>query len=196
MRASLCPLTNVLRFAFSALLFFCGCARHVVPPAPERAVDFTLPEVRGGSVSLSQFRGTPVLLHFWASWCLPCAHELELLQHFERSLGAERIRVVSVAIDSDWDAVSDIVRSRRIQFPVALDRGGSVREAFALTGVPQTVLLDEAGRQVPLPDPAEPIIAESIVGPREWARTINVERFREFLATRDSSSDRGSVESP
>lgn len=178
------------------LLILCGCARHVVPPFPGRSVDFTLPELNGGSVSLSEFRGAPVLLHFWASWCVPCAHELESLQHFERSIGSGRIRVVSVAVDSDWEAVAGIVRSRRIEFPVALDRSGVVREAFALSGVPQTLLLDSSGTQIRLPDPEGGALEDVLVGPREWSRPATVALYREYLARLGSGNDRGSAELP
>jgi cytochrome c biogenesis protein CcmG/thiol:disulfide interchange protein DsbE len=97
-----------------------------------------------GRLSLSDLRGYPVVLNFWASWCSPCAHEAGLLASVAES---ERGRVVFLAVDVH-DFSSDARRflgAHHVPY-VAVRSGSSVAEQFGLVGLPETFYVDRAGR--------------------------------------------------
>ena len=109
-------------------------------PAPQ----FDLPRVGadGARVSLSDLAGRPVVVNFWASWCVPCRDEMpsELLEG----------RVVFVGINSG-DTASSAARFERVvgvRYPSGLDLGGEVATRYGVRRLPTTVLVDGRGRIV------------------------------------------------
>ena len=72
---------KIIRVAvFALLLIVTGCSTGYVTQLPKAAPDFQLKTLDGKTVTLSQLRGTPVLINFWASWCQPCRDEMPFLQ--------------------------------------------------------------------------------------------------------------------
>jgi len=113
-------------------------------PAP----DFTLPTLDGKEVSLSQFRGQPVLINFWASWCKPCREEMpELIRSYEAHK-AEGLMVLGLNLtysDTMPDAQA-FVKELNITFPVLLDQDGTVAERlYQILGVPMSVFINRDG---------------------------------------------------
>ena len=112
-------------------------------PAP----DFVLEEAGSGRlVRLSDFRGKTVVLNFWATWCVPCREEMPALQQTSAEHAAAG-DVVVVGVDyRETDAqVLDFARSLGLTFPLLIDREGTVREAYGVTGLPSTFFVDPAG---------------------------------------------------
>ncbi len=100
-----------------------------------------------GRLSLSELRGQPVVLNFWASWCIPCRKEAPV---FAASARVHRSDVVFVGLDVQ-DMTSDARRFlRRYKVPYASVResGSRVYRAYGLTGVPETYYIDRRGRIV------------------------------------------------
>lgn len=106
-----------------------------------------VPAIGGDKLSLGQLRGHPVVLNFWASWCIPCREEAPILR-----AGALRHRgqVVFVGID-----VQDLTGDGRafahkygIDYVSLRDNGNSAYNAYGLTGVPETYYIDSRGRAV------------------------------------------------
>ena len=118
-----------------------------VPVVGQRAPEFELELLDGGRASLAQFRGRPVLLNFWATWCKPCAEELPAivaayLRHRESGL-----EVLAVNL-SDQERARDVrrfVTTLKLPFPVMLDERGRVRRRYHLIGLPTTVMIDSSG---------------------------------------------------
>ena len=116
---------------------------EVGQPAP----DFGLAELQGGDVHLSQFRGHPVVINFWASWCPPCRTEMPEIVAAHAAHRAAGLEVLAVDL-TDQESRSDIrrfVAEMKMTFPVLLDERGRVRRAYRLRGVPTTVFVDTAG---------------------------------------------------
>ena len=114
-------------------------------PAP----NFTLRRLEGvGTLDLKSLRGHPVVLNFWASWCVPCKAEAATL---EREWARYRAQgVVFLGIDYH-DVASDartFLSHHGITYPAVQDGSGKVGDRYGITGVPETYFVDRRGRLV------------------------------------------------
>lgn len=111
--------------------------------------DLTLPMLAGGEISLRSFRGRPLVLAFFASWCAPCIEEMPILIAAAREHG-DTIRVVGVSIDETGaDRVAELAREHGVTYPVLLDPGASVSGGtFGVPPLPATFVFDGDGRIV------------------------------------------------
>jgi peroxiredoxin len=100
-----------------------------------------------------------VFVNFWATWCPPCRDEAPALERLYRSLHGEGFELLGVSIDdpSARAAVDGFRTEFDLSFPLLLDPDRSAYRAFQATGVPETFLVDRAGR-----------VVERFVGPRDW----------------------------
>jgi len=132
-----------------ALLVWRLTHQQHAPKVGSAAPDFTLPRLAGsGTMSLRSLRGRPVVLNFWASWCDPCKTEAPAL---ERAWARYRGRGV-VFVGVDYHDVTDdarrFVAAHRLTFPMVQDGSGDVTGRYGITQVPETYILDRAGRIV------------------------------------------------
>ncbi|MEW6694396.1 MAG: TlpA disulfide reductase family protein [Pseudomonadota bacterium] len=104
---------------------------------------------QGGTVAAADFRGRPLLVNFWATWCPPCVEELPLLDRFYRERQASGWQVLALAIDQP-SAVRQFLQRQPLAFPIGLAGFGGTELARQLgndTGaLPFTVVLDRRGR--------------------------------------------------
>ena len=142
-----------------ALLVWSVVHQDHAPGVGSVAPAFTLRRLGGpGRVSLASYRGKPVVLNFWASWCEPCKSEAAVL---ERDWASYRDRgVVFLGVDYH-DLTSDarrFVSAHALTFPMLQDGSGSVTGRYGISQVPETYVLDRQGRVVahlrgPITDP-------------------------------------------
>lgn len=106
-----------------------------------------LPRLEGGGTgSLADYRGRWVLVNFWASWCDPCREEAPALERFQRRYGGSRFTVLGIDsrdLSSDGRA---FVRLYGLSYPQLRDGDGASAEDFGTSGVPETFLVDPAGK--------------------------------------------------
>jgi cytochrome c biogenesis protein CcmG, thiol:disulfide interchange protein DsbE len=144
-----------------AVLLFVGLGTHSGPGTPgplvgigSKAPGFTLPSLTGGGPvtlgAVGQDGHHPVILNFFASWCIPCQTETPLLA---RTSAAERakgsiIRFVGVDANDPTGALSFVQRSG-ITYPVAVDLTGAMTSSrYGVYGLPQTYFIDAQGTVV------------------------------------------------
>jgi len=116
------------------------------PAGSRLAPELVLPDPSGKPVSLASFRGKPVLVNFWATWCPSCREEMPALEQLYRRSG-DRYSIVGVSLDEDAKAVPPFAKKYGLTFPLALaDR--KVIAAYAVRDLPATYLIDAEGRIV------------------------------------------------
>lgn len=122
----------------------------LAPSSRSKVSDFTLKDLKGKPVKLSDFKGKVVLIAFWATWCKPCLKELPELEKLQKKYGDDGF--VVLAVSTDGPETSSQVRSKHKKFKklqVLLDTDGKAAQLLnPEVANPYTVFLDKAGRLV------------------------------------------------
>jgi peroxiredoxin len=127
-------------------LLLAGPASASGPPAPgEPARAFTLPDLDDRPVELSSFKGRPVLLHFWATWCPTCREEMTILEDAARAHPGT-IVILGVNLGEKRSKVAAYARQTGITFPILLDTRGKVASAYGVLSLPITLVIAPDGR--------------------------------------------------
>ncbi|HTU49554.1 MAG TPA: TlpA disulfide reductase family protein [Acidobacteriaceae bacterium] len=108
-------------------------------------VDFTLKDMHGKKVTLSQLRGKIVLVNFWATWCLPCRVEMPALDAIYKRLQSQGVEVLSITKENGFQ-VSLYLTQTSYHPPILLDAGGKVFKDFHITTIPKTFAFDREGK--------------------------------------------------
>jgi len=115
---------------------------------PVAAPDFTVEDIDGNPVSLSDFIGKPVVVNFWASWCGPCKSEMPAFQQAWETYG-DRVEFVLVNLtDNNQETVESakkFLASTEYTFPVYFDTQLSGAMAYGVVGIPATYFIDDQG---------------------------------------------------
>ncbi|MDX1521243.1 MAG: TlpA disulfide reductase family protein, partial [Anaerolineae bacterium] len=117
------------------------------PAAGHPAPDFALETLDGQEVRLSDFKGQPVIINFWATWCGPCRIEMPHLQAAYAEHQADGLVVLGVNLTAR-DSVEDIPEFRDefgLTFPIILDQDGEVATTYRLIGQPASVFVNKEG---------------------------------------------------
>ncbi|MDZ4766309.1 MAG: TlpA disulfide reductase family protein [Chloroflexota bacterium] len=113
-----------------------------------QVIDFTLPSLNGGQIALNSYRGRPIFLNFWATWCEPCQRELPAFQAFtaEQAVLEDGAVVLAVNLGETREAVQTYLRSVGVNnIPVLLDENGDVSDQYGVFNLPVTFVIDRDG---------------------------------------------------
>ena len=136
-------------------------------PAP----NFSLPDLEGKKVSLTDFKGKIVLLNIWATWCAPCVAEMPSMEKLYQELKGEDFELLAISVDeSGAEAVTPFIEKHNLGFPVLLDTKGEIKNLYQATGIPESFIIDKDG-----------MIVEKIIGPRDWADSSAIRYFRNII---------------
>lgn len=119
--------------------------RGETPPAP----GFHLDRLDSpGKLSLASYRGRPVVLNFWASWCVPCKDEAPVLESVWRRYRGSGLVVLGVDINDLKGDARRFARENEMSYPLVYDGVGETTTDYGLTGVPETFFVSRTGRLV------------------------------------------------
>lgn len=124
------------------LIIGAALARGDTPPVPA----LTLPTFDGPSISLTSLQGHPVILNFWASWCVPCRDEAPLLEATWEEFRGQGLIVLGVDTQDLETPARAFLKEFGVTYPNARDPDGTVGRLFGTTGVPETFFIDREGR--------------------------------------------------
>ncbi len=108
-------------------------------------VDFTMNDFNGKPVSLSSYRGHPVLVNLWASWCPPCRAEMPNLIAFYNEHKDEGFMLLAVNSTDTMAPAKQFAEQQGMPFPVLFDPQGKAMQLFNTTGLPGSYLIDRKG---------------------------------------------------
>lgn len=130
---------------FSLFLIFFSCEKRteeaiIGSPAP----DFTLIDLDGNKVSLSDYRKKVVLIDFWATWCLPCKESIPFIEGLYRRYKDKGFMVIGVSFDEDIEIVRRFKNRFDMTYPVIMGED-RIKNIYGLIGLPEMFILDRDG---------------------------------------------------
>lgn len=123
------------------------------PEAP----GFKLENMDSEIITLEHYRGRPVIINFWATWCPPCREELPSMNRAWDKIKNEDIAMVAINVGEDEDTIFTFMGDYPINFDLLLDTSGEIIAQWPIKGLPTTFVLDPDGRLV-----------YRAIGGREW----------------------------
>ena len=111
----------------------------------QSAPELTLTLFDGSDYDLSEKRGSPVVLNFYASWCIPCKEEAPGLERSFREFGPRGVEFIAIAVQDTEVKAREFVDAHKLTFPTGFDNSGEIEEAFMVFGLPTTYIIDGNG---------------------------------------------------
>jgi len=111
------------------------------------APDYQLESIEGGSQKISDYRGSVVMLNFWATWCGPCKREIPDFIELQKTYGPKGLKIVGVALDEPAD-VRSFVRANGLNYPVLIGNAEIAQAYGGVQSIPTTFLIDREGKIV------------------------------------------------
>lgn len=142
-----------LKLTFILLFFisfaFMSYAAQNIPVSLKPAPLFSLSDLEGKAVSLSEYKGKKaVVLLFWTTWCPYCREELKTLNKEYPSLAKDSIELLTINVGEPKHKVDNFVKSHSLSFKVLLDKDSLVSEDYSLMGVPTYFVINKSGQIV------------------------------------------------
>lgn len=132
---------------------------------PVRAVEgfpapgLTVFDEGGKAYSISEMRGSVVLINFWATWCPPCREEMPSLQKLYDSFkNNQGFRMVTILYRDDYQKAIDYLKGNNYMLPVFIDQKEKSAFSYGVTGVPETYIVDKQG-----------MLRSKVIGPADWS---------------------------
>ena len=139
-------------------------------PAMSSAPDFNLLDTHGNPVALSGYRGSWLLLNFWATWCGSCREEMPSMERLNRRFGGQALGVLAVNQRESAALVDRFMRAHGLSFTAPLDTTGRVAGYYRVYGIPASYVIDPDGQAVGMR-----------AGPMDWSSNAVVAVFRRLL---------------
>ena len=146
----------IMLIVLTSGLIITGCSCGSEPQEARvgsQAPDFQLNNLDGHSISLSDLRGKPVFINFWATWCSPCRSEMPYIQEIYEEWSGKGLVVLAINIGESPSQVEEFMESQNLSFPVLLDTGKNIAQKYNIQGIPTSFFVDKDG-----------VVQEKIIG--------------------------------
>ena len=134
-----------------------------MPVATRPAPTFSVPLFEGGQFDLAATKGKPVLVNFWASWCIPCEEEAATLEKLSREY-KDRVVFIGVNVQDTDPLARAFLKKFGVTYPNGRDISGAISVEYGMSGVPESYFVDRSGQLV-----------------RKWQGPLDEARLRQFL---------------
>lgn len=164
----------ILFIVAASLLYFYAILRDqpqgkslVGKPAP----GFSVGSEQGATVQLNDLRGKVILVHFWATWCAPCAEELPTMDDLVRHFPSDDFVLLAISVDEEGEkAVAEFRKKVSFQFPVYFDANQKVVDSYGTYKLPESYLVNRQG-----------VVVRKMVGPQDWSSPVWIGEIKQLL---------------
>jgi len=132
--------------------------------------DAALHGFNGQTKKISDFKGKPLIINVWASWCGPCRSEMDSLERLARRYSGKQFNVIGISTDDDGDAAAAFLKQSGITFENFLDSHVILENMLGANTIPLTILVDARGR-----------VLEKARGAYEWDSPEVINAIAEFF---------------
>lgn len=152
-------------------------ANWVVLDKGKIARDFTLEDLKGNKVALSDFKGKVVFLNFWATWCAPCRYEMPSMEELSKKYDKKDLIILAVATDHQGkEIVEPFVDENGYTFHVLIDSTSKVSDSYGVYAIPTTFIISRQGK-----------IIEMVPGVRDWTDKYILESLDEIIGEEEKA---------
>jgi len=152
--AAVAPAASADELALASLLKtldFRGYTSRTAPP------QFSGSTLDARQLSMTEHRGTVIVLNFWATWCLECRSEMLVLERLRREFSSRGLAIIGVNARENNEAVRRYAKELGLTFPLVLDPDGKINALYGVIGLPTTFVVGRDGRTIAF-----------AIGPRQW----------------------------
>lgn len=132
------------------IIYLFGCSSYKQPEiANTKAIDFSLKDINGKTVSLDEFKNKKVvMLVFWATWCPVCKKEIPELKKLQAEFSGKDFEILAIDIQEKEKIVADFVGKNDIKYTVLIDIDGTVSENYKILGIPANIIINKSGNVI------------------------------------------------
>ena len=144
-------MTKRIYLIAAALLILSGAdSASPLIPLQGNVPGYKLKTLEGKRISLRDYRGSPLLINFWATWCAPCRKEFPIIKEIEKKFGKDGLIILAVNIDDTRtiSGVKSFVSAHSLNFTIPLDPNRKLFNNFHGSSLPLTLLIDASGNVV------------------------------------------------
>jgi len=131
------------------------------------APEFELVDLHDKIHTLADYKGKPIVINFWATWCPPCRKEMPSMNRAWKQLKDEGIQMLAINVGEDESSVHVFENEYPIDFPILLDPLSESLQSWRIKGLPTTYIISPKG-----------VVAYSAIGPREWDDARILDKIR------------------
>ena len=141
----------------------------LLTPIPEMPIapSFELEGPDNKTYQLDDFKGQPLIVNFWATWCPPCRAEMPSMQRAWEQVEGDGIAMIAINVGEDVETVQTFLEQVPVSFPLPLDKDSKVTQSWPLRGLPTTFVVAPDGRLI-----------YKAAGEREWDDPAMLELVR------------------
>ncbi|MDP3789100.1 MAG: TlpA disulfide reductase family protein [Candidatus Omnitrophota bacterium] len=146
---------NVILILLAGMILIAGCST-AGETTSKKAPDFSLQDINGKTVRLSDYSGKVIILNFFATWCPPCREEIPDFIELVNTTDKERFVIIGISVEKgDEGTVRKFAAAKKINYPVLVDDGLVSKTYGPISSIPTTFIIDRNGN-----------ITEKIIGSR------------------------------